>query len=168
VGGTHQSVAYVVVTWLLTKSLQHEWAFLMRAVPGCGPLFLELEHAIQHFLPTIFGMEISTAERDLFALPLQFGGLGMGNPVSMASCLFDSSVCGTVTLAYSIVGAATFKLDAHLETVSEARTYHHKCMDNIYTNDIDKLLSSFDPSQQHAILRAREHYISSWLSVMPI
>jgi len=140
----------------------------MRVVPGCRPLFLELEHAIQHFLPTIFGVEISTAERDLFALPLLFGGLGVGNPVSMASCLSDSSVRGTVTLVHSIVGAATFELDTHLETVSEARAYHHKCMDNIYTNDFDKSLSSFDPSQQRAILRAREHCISSWLSVMPL
>jgi len=43
-------------------------------------------------------------------------------------------------------------------------------MDNIYTNDFDfdKLLSSFDSSQQRAILRAREHCISSWLSVMPL
>ena len=39
-----------------TKPLQHKWAFLMRVVPGCGPLFQELEHAIHHyFLPTIFG-----------------------------------------------------------------------------------------------------------------
>jgi len=92
-------------------------------------------------------MEISTAEHDLFALPLQFGGFGVGNPVSMVSCLFYSSACGTVTLVHSIVDTATFELDAHLETVSEARTYHHKCMDTIYTTDFDKLLSSFDPSQ---------------------
>jgi len=41
-----------------TKSLQHKWAFLMCVIPGCGPLFLELEHVIQHdFLPTVFDME---------------------------------------------------------------------------------------------------------------
>ena len=97
-------------------------------------------------------MEISTVERDLFALPLLLGGLGVGNPVSMASCLFDSSACGTVTLVHSIVGAATFLLDVQLKIVSQARMYHHKCMDTIYANDFDKLLPSFDPSQQCVIL----------------
>ena len=29
-----------------TKSLHHEWAFLMRIVLGCGPLFLELKYTI--------------------------------------------------------------------------------------------------------------------------
>ena len=152
-----------------TKSLQHEWAFLMRVVPDCGPLFQELEHAIHHyFLPTVFGVEISTAERNLFALPLRFGGLGVSNPVLMAPSLLDSSVRSTVTLAHSIVGATTFELDAHLETVSNARTYHHKHMDTIYTNEFDRLLPSFDSSQQRTILRAREQHISSWLSVMPV
>ena len=82
----------------------------------------------------------------LFAFPLLFGGLGV------ASCLFDSSACGTVTLVHSIVGAPTFQLDVQLKTVSQARMYHHKCMDTIYTNDFDKLLPSFDPSQQRVIL----------------
>ena len=81
----------------------------------------------------------------------------MSNPVSMASCLFDSSFHGIVTLVHSIVGAATFELDAHLETVSQARAHLHKCMDTLYTSDFEKLLPSFDPSQQRAILRAREH-----------
>ena len=37
-----------------------------------------------------------------------------------------------------------------------------------YTNDFDKLMPSFDPSQQHAILQAREYHISSWLAVTPL
>jgi len=48
------------------------------------------------------------------------------NPVSVASCLFDSSVHGKVTLVHSIVGAATFELDAHLEGKNvPPQTYGH-------------------------------------------
>jgi len=162
---TQPQLAYAA----FTKSLQHEWAFLMRVIPGCGPLFLELEHAIQRqFLPTVFGVELSAVERDLLALPLRFGGLGVGNPVSMAAGLFDASVRGTVALVQSIVSAVSFELDAHLETMFEARDYHHKQMNIRYTDEFDKLLLSFDPSQQRAILRAREHRISSWLAVTPL
>ena len=86
----------------------------------------------------------------------------------MAPSLLDTFVRDTVTLVRSIVGATTFELDAHLETVSNARIYHHKHKDIIYTNDFDRLLPSFDPSQQHTILQAMEQHISSWLSVMPL
>ena len=141
----------------------------MHVVPGCGPFFLELERVLQQqFLPPIFGVEMSPAECDLFALPLRFGGLGVANPVSVASSLFESSVRGTVTLVQSITGTTKFELDAHLETVSGARIHYHKYMDTIYTVDFDKLLSSFESLQQRAILRAREHHISSWLFVVPL
>jgi len=76
-------------------------------------------------------MEISTVECNLFALPLRFSGLGVSNPVSFALCLFDLSVCGTVILVHFIFGAATFESDAHLESVSDARMHHQKCMDLI-------------------------------------
>jgi len=84
-------------------------------------------------------MEISTVECNL----LQFSGLGVSNPFSLAPCLFDFSVHGTVTLVHSIVGAATFELDAHLESVSDARMYHQKCMDLLYTKDFDTMLPFF-------------------------
>ena len=50
----------------------------------------------------------------------------MSIPVLMAPSLLNSSVRSTVTLVHSIVGPTTFELDAHLETVSIVRTYHHK------------------------------------------
>ena len=91
-----------------------------------SPFFLDLEHVIQHnFLSTVFVVEISTIK--LFKL------------VDWVSCLYDSFVHGTAMLVHFIVGA---ELDAHLETVSNARTYYHKCMD---TNNLDEFLPFFDP-----------------------
>jgi len=99
----------------------------MCIIPGCG---LELEHAILHeFLPTVFCVEISTVKYNLFALPLRFGGLGVTILicwllVSLAPFLF-------VTFVNFIVGAATSELGAHLESVSDAKMYHQKCMPKI-------------------------------------
>ena len=125
----------------------------MHVVSGCGPLLQGLKHAIQHhFLPTAFGIKISTDECNFFAFPLRFGALVVSNSFFMVPNLLDSSVHDTLTLVHSIVGATTFEFDAHLETVSIARTYHHQHMDVIYSNDFDRLFPSFDPSQQHIIL----------------
>ena len=99
----------------VTKSLQFEWTFLLRVVPG---LMTELENCFSlHFLPALFGVEVSAAERRLFALPLRYGGLGVSNPVIMANVCFDSSVRSTSFLRDSILGSATFELDAHISSV---------------------------------------------------
>ena len=112
-------------------------------------------------------MEVSVAERDLLALSLQLGGLGMSNPVSSASYFYDSSICSTVE-GKSLVSAMLFELDAHFEAVSLAKIDHRKLMDSIFTEQFDRLLPSFDSNQRRAILRARDSNTSSWLSVLPL
>ena len=56
----------------------------------------------------MFGVEVSAVERYLFVFPLQLGGLGISDPVSLASHLFTSSVHATEHLVRSIVGFETF------------------------------------------------------------
>ena len=68
---------------------------------SAASFFRKLSCHSSRFLPAMFGVEVS----GLFALPLQLGGLGICNPVSLAfSHLFDSSICGTEHLVRSIVG----------------------------------------------------------------
>ena len=57
----------------LTRSLACEWDYLQRVVPDCGQAFKPVEEALREtFLPTLFGTEISDAERLLFQLPVKF------------------------------------------------------------------------------------------------
>ena len=64
---TQPQLAYAA----LSRSLQHEWTFLLRVVPQCGQLFQELEMSLfSRFLPAMFGVEVSAVERCLFVLPL--------------------------------------------------------------------------------------------------
>jgi len=67
VASTQPQLAYAA----LVHSLQHEWTFLLCVIPNCCPLLGELERLLaSHFLPALFGMEVSVAECDLLALPL--------------------------------------------------------------------------------------------------
>ena len=76
---TQPQLAYAA----LSRSLQHEWTFLLRIVPRCGQLFQEIELSLfSRFLPAMFGVEVSAVERRLFALPLRLGSLGICKPVS--------------------------------------------------------------------------------------
>ena len=68
-----------------TKGLCHRWTFLQRTVPGISDLFEPLEDVIAHkFIPAIVGREVSKLQRDLLALPVRYGGLGIANPVQTA------------------------------------------------------------------------------------
>ena len=158
---TQPQLAYAA----LSRSLQHEWTFLLRVVPQCGQLFQEIELSLfSRFLPAMFGVEVSAVERSLFALPLRLGGLGICNPVSLASHLFDSSVRGTEHLVRSIVGLEIFELHSHFDCVSSNKLHYRHQLNTVFDDEFSRLLALFDPMQQRAILRARDGNISSWLS----
>ena len=59
----------------LSRSLQHEWTFLLRDDPQCGQLFQKLDLSLfSRFLPAMFGVEMFAVERRLFVLPVRLGG----------------------------------------------------------------------------------------------
>ena len=61
-----------------TFGLRHRWMYYMRTVPDIENLLQPLEHAISDVLITsLIGSNCSEAERDLIALPVRMGGLGL-------------------------------------------------------------------------------------------
>ena len=65
-----------------THGLISKWTYLARTVPDIEDMFQPLEDAIrQQFLPSLTGQAaFSDADRDLMALPVRLGGLGIINP----------------------------------------------------------------------------------------
>ena len=120
------------------------------------------------FLPAMFGVEVSAVERRLFSLPLQLGGLGICNPVSLAFHLFNSSVRITDYLVKSIIGFETFELDTHFDCVSSNKLSYRQQLGVNFDEEFGQLLPLFDSKQQRAISRAKDGNISSWLSVLPL
>ena len=119
---TQPQLAYMAVT----RSLQHEWTFLLRVLPDCGLLFQDLESSLaSNFLPTLFGVEITSTECSLFSLPLCMGGLGVKNPVTFASYCYASSLHSTTSLVKFIVGHSPFESDTHIDTVCLAKDHDH-------------------------------------------
>ena len=162
---TQPQIAYA----FLTKSLQHEWNFMLHVVPQCDPLFQNLEMSLSsHFLLAMFGLKVSAAECHLFVFPLRLGGLGICNPVSLASHLYDSSIHCTEHLIRSIVSSEVFELDSHFEYVTVNKVNYYQYMSRLFNDKFGQLLSSFDSLQQWATLWIKNSNISSWLSVLPL
>ncbi|CAN0071524.1 unnamed protein product, partial [Heterosigma akashiwo] len=79
-----------------TKSLQSEWRFLQRLIPGSSPCFKKLDDAIARvFIPALVGRRVSDLEKHLFVLPTRFAGLGIGVPSKQAQPAYDLSVAAT-------------------------------------------------------------------------
>ena len=85
-----------------THGLSSHWSYISRTIPD---LLCPLEVAIQqHFIPTLTGREAcSVAERDLLALPVRLGGMGLVNPMSESILAFEASKCITAPLVALIV-----------------------------------------------------------------
>ena len=57
---------------------KHKFTYFMRTIPNVAHLFQPVEDIIStEFIPPMFGQEISHLDRQLYALPIQDGGLGI-------------------------------------------------------------------------------------------
>ena len=86
----HPQAAYEA----FTHGQSSKWNFLMYTIPDIEAEFQPLEDAIRHqFLPAITGRQaLSNAERELMALSVCLGGLGIPIPTRSAPSQFRSSL----------------------------------------------------------------------------
>ena len=90
-----------------THGLSSRWTFLFRTIPDIADLLLPLEETIQQH-PLTGRPPCSREERDLLALPVRLGSMGLINPVSTAQHALEASVKLTSPLVATI---ATQDLD---------------------------------------------------------
>ena len=82
-----------------TIGLKHRWTYFLRTL-----LLEPLESAISRVLiPAITDRQCGQLDRDILALPVRLGGLGIANPSSDANFDYTSSVKVTAPLVEQIV-----------------------------------------------------------------
>ena len=76
-----------------TFGLRHRWTYFMRTLPDIEELLKPLEHAISDVLiPSLTEHNCSPTERELLALPVHMGGLGLTNPSASARAEYLASI----------------------------------------------------------------------------
>lgn len=74
-------------------SLQQEWQYLQRVVPGCGAAFQPIEDAIRDvFIPALLQGLPDETQRELTSLSVRHAGLGLPDPTSTAQGNYATSV----------------------------------------------------------------------------
>jgi len=112
--------AYSVVT----KGLCSRWAHFQRTVPDMSELFESLENAIRdQLIPALVEREVSEAKRQILALPLQHGGLGLTDPRETAKTEYKHYTQITDKRTTKIY---TQKLDLDYNPSDQLHTTHEK------------------------------------------
>ena len=161
----HPQAAYTAVT----RSVQCEWQYVQRTVVGCGPWFAPIEQAlVERFLPALLRLEhVSPELRQLYALPVKFGGLGLPDPTCTADAAYATSCAATAHLCEAIRGVQPLRLPEHQEVMRRARADHKAQKDKVCETAQAAVLAKLSEEQQQAVKRAVAHKTGAWLSAMP-
>ncbi|KAL7503120.1 hypothetical protein ACHAXN_000965, partial [Cyclotella atomus] len=151
----------------LTFSLQSEWQYVQRTVPGIAALFDPLEKEIRtNFLPVLLGVEsISTEMRELLGQSAKMAGLGLRNPVATADLLFEASRQACEVLTDSLVNGGELNLAEHKAAVRKASTKAREKRVKLARELLDERIERLGQRESFRITRAK--LSSPWLTCFP-
>ena len=142
---------------------------LLCTLPNISDFLRPLESVIiKEFIPAVTGRSVSDIERDLFALPVRMGGLGLCDPSTVADFEFNSSVLVTSPLIHEIIQqrthfSATVSIEQRQAKADVVSSRHQQQASRV--SEITPLL----PDNLRRIVHlSSEKGASSWLSVLPI
>ena len=160
---TQPQASYAIYTF----GLKHRWTYFLRTLPDIQDLLQPLENAITKvFLPALTEHDCTPLEREILALPVRKGGLGVTNPCQQADLEYAASTKVTAPLVEQI------QLQAH-ELPDESRIQKLKQMVRKEKNDaINEKAEVINRSASQRVKRmlefASEKGASTWLTVIPM
>ena len=152
-----------------THGLSSRWTYLSRTIPDISTLLQPLEDAIhQYLIPALTGRPpCSDEERDLLALPVRLGGMGISNPTQMSSHAFESSVQLTTPLVTKII-EQNHSGTVDIFQVIKIKSIIHQNNRSRQSQHADSIKHLLSPQLQRQVDLAKEKGASSWLSVLPL
>ena len=149
-------------------SIQHRWRYIQRTVPNISALFKDLENEIHHtLLPAILGRKISSEEKDIIALPVRYGGMGIPKPEEWSDFEFEASKKVTEKLK-AIIIRQDFDTNINAtEIVAVKREVKHE-KEMLWKTKYESIHAGLNTSTKWALDNAQQKAASSWLTSLPI
>jgi hypothetical protein len=153
----------------LVQSLQGEWQYLQRVVPGTSDAFAPmLEAAIsQIFLPALLEEpyeKLAPMCAQLALAPRQ-AGLGVASPQATAKTSHQSSVKSTGHLARSLKSGDPLDATAYAEVASQKRRECRKIRVKAEVSKLKALCAGMRPAAARRLQRSRE--TGAWITATP-
>ena len=150
-----------------TFGLKHPWTYFLRTLPDIQDLLEPLEDAISHMLiPAITERKCNQLDRNILALPVRLGGLGLGNPSLEARRAYASSVKVTKPLVEQIVSQSHQLPEDSLTKLAqqEIRSERSKELEH----RAERIKEMAPRKTQRALDLATGKGSSAWLTVLPL
>ena len=150
-----------------TFGLKHRWTYFLRTLPGIQDLLEPLEEAISHVLiPAMVERKCSKLDRDVLALPVRLGGLGLSNPCHAAAHEHASSLQVTSPLVEHIV-AQTHQLPNE-SLIESGRLAVKRGRAEELSGTAENLKQIVPRKTKRALDLVQEKGSSVWLTVRPL
>ena len=169
IASTQPHTAYAA----FTHGLSSHWMYISRTIPHIEDLLCPLETAIhQHFIPALTGREAcSAAKRDLLALPVRLGRMGLLNPTSESTQAFEASKRITASLVALIVVQDPHKTVQRTDS-QKINICVKKGRRKLQEQQAQDIRGRVNQQLQHSIELAQEKgsssWLTSWLTVLPM
>ena len=122
-----------------------------------------------HFLTNILGFEVLNVDRELYSLPVRYGGLGVCNPTATAELFYSHSrKASDVMVQCNKNGEIVFEVDVHNSWCAQVHDEYLQQKKALHMNLFEILLLQYDTIHQQAILRAKSGKVSGWLTALPL
>ncbi len=152
-----------------TKGLCRRWVYTQRTIAGISENFKPLEDVISNnFIPAILGRQVSDLERQLLALPVRHGGLGVQDPSKTSQYEYESSVKITEQLTSLIYNQNSSIKDLNKELVKSVKQEATTNKEMRFKLELHTILELVDPLTKKTLEAAREKGASSWLTALPV
>ena len=150
-----------------TFGLKHRWTYILRTSTEIQDLLLPLENAILHLLiPAINERKCNQLDRNILALPVRLGGLGLGNPSLEAKREYASSVKVTKPLVEQIVSQSHQLPEDSLTKLAQQEVRSERLKE--FEHRTERIKEMAPRKTQRALDLATEKGSSAWLTVLPL
>ena len=149
--------------------LCNKWIYFLRTIPEISIFLRPLEVVISSkFIPALTGRLVNNDGRDLLALPVRLGGLGIVNPQTISDSKFAASEKVTSPLVILILqqtlSFGSHIIDAQYLAKSEVISSKHQ----VEKERAASVCDSLPPDPKRIISLSSEKGASSWLSSLPV
>ena len=152
-----------------TKAVSHRWTYIQQTIPGISNLFAPLEEAIKEkLIPALVGRKINNLEREIFSLPVRYGGMNILNPIERSDQEFRASVFITEDLTNIIKNQESDLSNYNEEEVMKKTKQAKLQKEEELKRKYEDLMGRVSTNEKRMVELAQEKGASSWLSAPPM
>uniref|UniRef100_A0A0G4H122 Uncharacterized protein n=1 Tax=Chromera velia CCMP2878 TaxID=1169474 RepID=A0A0G4H122_9ALVE len=160
-----------------SKSLQHEWKFVARVVPGAGGQMGQLEGTIRdRLIPALMKgrrnggptTQYDVWLRDVAALPVRLLGLGIPKPTKTADRDYKTSAAASEAIIEAILQGEDIDTDEHVKRGQKARAAHKEAVEKEWERLGSQSGQAASEDQCEEVKQSKEKRQSGWLTATPL